>query len=396
MESIGKMNKKIQLWHLLANSWLSTPLLAFAVTRLGVALIAYLSMPLIIDSTIPPYHLRPENVFLDVFGSRWDTGFYVSIAQEGYKLQGVQFPSVAFFPLLPLLMRALMGLTRDPILAGLLVANLSLFGASILFYHFVLDEWGEAIARRAVWYLLIFPTSFFGSAIYTESLFLFFAIGAFYLARKGFWESTGMLGLLACLTRFIGIILAPVLFVEWLWQRQSRPAAQRPGWSALFFIAAVPVGTLAYMIYLHRTFGDPLAFVHASAAWSRMPVSPIATLYDLLHPPAEGWLSALASGNLPLDNWIDLAFVLAFLALGFTLLAQKRWSEAGFVLLGALVPASSGLLISQRRYMWVLFPAFVLLARWGERPWVDRIVTVSSLMGLGLFTALFANWYWVA
>ena len=52
--------------------------------------------------------------------------------------------------------------------------------------------------------------------------------------------------------------------------------------------------------------------------------------------------------------------------------------------------------MSQRRYMWVLFPAFILLARWGERVWVDRLVTASSLMlGLGLFTALFANGYWV-
>jgi len=45
--------------------------------------------------------------------------------------------------------------------------------------------------------------------------------------------------------------------------------------------------------------------------------------------------------------------------------------------------------------MWVLFPAFVLLAIWGENKWVDRTVTLVSLMGLALFTALFANWYWV-
>jgi hypothetical protein len=51
--------------------------------------------------------------------------------------------------------------------------------------------------------------------------------------------------------------------------------------------------------------------------------------------------------------------------------------------------------MSQRRYVWVLFPAFIILARWGENPWVDRGVTTASLMALSLFTALFANWYWV-
>ena len=85
----------------------------------------------------------------------------------------------------------------------------------------------------------------------------------------------------------------------------------------------------------------------------------------------------------------------AFLTLGCVLLSQKRWSEAVFVLLGALLPLSSGLLMSQRRYMWVLFPVYPLLARWGERPWLDRALLVLFSIGLGLFTLLFANGYWV-
>jgi hypothetical protein len=51
--------------------------------------------------------------------------------------------------------------------------------------------------------------------------------------------------------------------------------------------------------------------------------------------------------------------------------------------------------MSQRRYMWVLFPAFILLACWGKRPWLDRLITAASLLGLALFTALFDNGYWV-
>ncbi|MCB8986068.1 MAG: hypothetical protein H6659_19720, partial [Ardenticatenaceae bacterium] len=65
------------------------------------------------------------------------------------------------------------------------------------------------------------------------------------------------------------------------------------------------------------------------------------------------------------------------------------------VLLGVLIPLNSGLLMSLRRYVWVLFPAFILLAEWGERPWVDKVITTFSLLGLALFTALFANGYWV-
>lgn len=93
---------------------------------------------------------------------------------------------------------------------------------------------------------------------------------------------------------------------------------------------------------------------------------------------------------------MDFLFVMAFLMMGIVLLCQKRWSEGLFVTLGALIPLFSGLLMSQRRYMWVLFPVFILLARWGEHTWVDRLLTVLFLVGLALFTALFANGYWVA
>jgi hypothetical protein len=81
--------------------------------------------------------------------------------------------------------------------------------------------------------------------------------------------------------------------------------------------------------------------------------------------------------------------------MGLVLLYQRRWSESIFVLLGVLIPLNSGLLMSQRRYMWVLFPAFILLARWGKHQWVDRAITILFISGLALYTALFANWYWV-
>jgi Gpi18-like mannosyltransferase len=387
---------QVEWWsRLKAARWLWMSLLAFSITRLGIALVAYIATPLIADSAIPPYHIRPNNTLLDVFGSRWDTGFYLSIAEEGYKYDGETFPSVAFFPLLPLLIRALTSLVGEPLMAGLIVINTALLGATMLLYRLVEEEWGTGVADRTVWYLLIFPTSFFGSAIYTESLFLLGATGALYAARKGYWESAAMLGVFTALTRLTGVIVAPMLAVEWWMQRRRRPTAERPPLMALLAPAVVPLGTGAYMFYLQRTFGDPLAFAHASVAWERAPRLPFTTVAELLLRPVQGWGAALAAGHLPLDNWIDLIAVLFFLGLGVVLLAQRRWSEGVFVLLGALIPFSSGLLMSLRRYVWVLFPAFILLARWGERPWVDRATTTLSLLGLGLFTAMFANWYWV-
>jgi Gpi18-like mannosyltransferase len=379
-----------------AARWMWVPVLAFGLTRLGIVLVAYVAASLIADSTPPPYHLRPpDNVLLDVFASRWDTGFYVSIADEGYKYRGVALPSVAFFPLLPLLIRAVTSLVGDPLVAGLIVTNTALLGAMMFLHRLVEDEWGSVVADRTVWYMLIFPTSFFGSAIYSESLFLFGAIGALYFARKGYWESAALLGIAASSSRLIGIVVAPMLLLEWWTQRRRRPPNARPSLAALLAPAAVPLGTVGYMVYLQLMFGDPLAFMHGAAAWAREPRSPLALIAEMLWPPAEGWASAILAGRLPLNNWIDLLTTLFFVALGCVLLGQRRWSEGALVTLGALIPLSSGLLMSQRRYMWVLFPVFILLARWGERPWVDRAFMLFGLLGLGLAVALFANGYWV-
>ncbi len=397
LENRDKVYKRLRWWsELRVARWIWMPLLLFVVTRLGIVFVAYLAVPLIADSSVPLYHLRPaDNVIVDVFGSRWDTGFYVSIAEEGYQFEGVELPSVAFFPFLPLLMRTVAPLVGNSLLAGILISNVALMLATVLLYRLVTAGWGQQTADRATWYFLIFPAAFFGSAIYTESLFLLGAIGALYFARRGYWEVAALLGIATAMTRFIGILVAVMLLVEWWVQRRAARENKRPSLGALMAPAAVPLGTLAYMAYLQRTFGDPLAFAHGAAAWARQPQSPLTTIRSLFDTPADGWGSVLQAGSIHIDNWLDFSFVAMFLVLGCILLYQRRWSEGVFVTLGVLISMSSGLLMSQRRYMWIMFPAFIVLAQWGDRPWADKLITTISLVCLALFTAMFANGYWV-
>ncbi|MBL8092567.1 MAG: hypothetical protein JNL73_00260 [Anaerolineales bacterium] len=384
----------MQEWWAGRNPRLWTPLIAFVVTRLGIALVGYVAEPLMADYTVPPpYHIRPDNILLDIFGSRWDTGFYLSIATEGYRHLGVSLPSTAFFPLLPLLIKALTPLTQDALISGLIVTNAALLGAVVLFYNWVESAWGQPTAERAVWYLLLFPASLFGSAIYSESVFLLVGIGTATAARRGHWPAAALLAYGAGLTRLLGVLIVILLVAEaWPVWRAARWRTRLP---IALAISAAPLGLVSYMLFLNVTFGDPFAFVHASEAWGRVATSPLVTLTQLFETPAEGWPAALAAGRLPLDNWIDALSVATFLGLGCVLLIQRRWGDGLFVLLGAAIPMSSGLLMSQRRYMWILFPAFVLLARWGARSGVDRTILTLFALGLGLCMALFANWYWV-
>lgn len=378
---------------------LSPVLRLFLISRLVVFGVAYLAVGLIPPNADPaPYHLRGvANRLFDVFASRWDTGFYVSIAEEGYRFTGVDLPSVAFFPLLPVLMRAGGWLFGDVAIAGLLITNGALLGAAILFHRWASENWDTGTAERATWYLLVFPCSFFGSAIYTESLFLLLAVGMFLAARDGRWGMAWLLGFLAALTRFHGLALVVPLAAEWWRQRRSLPEREKGlrSWRGALAAVGVPLGTAVYAGYCWITFGTPLAFVRAAEKWGREPAPPLETVRDALAAPEAGWWAAMRGGGFHLDNALDVAFIAVFLALGCWLIAERRWVEGLFVLAGLSISFSSGLLMSQRRYVWILFPAFALLGQWGRSRAVDRLVTAVSIAGLALFTALFAGGYWV-
>ena len=64
--------------------------------------------------------------------------------------------------------------------------------------------------------------------------------------------------------------------------------------------------------------------------------------------------------------------------------------------LSILVPMSTSSLMSMPRFALVLFPMFAILAPVGSEPTVNNAIVAFSLPLLGLFTVLFADWYWVA
>ena len=74
------------------------PLGVFIVTRGGLVLTIYLSMLLIpVHSGPDLWRVLPGNPLLDGW-SRWDSGWYVDIAQNGYKgVPGTEMSSMSVF-----------------------------------------------------------------------------------------------------------------------------------------------------------------------------------------------------------------------------------------------------------------------------------------------------------
>ena len=72
---------------------------------------------------------------------------------------------------------------------------------------------------NAVWFLMIFPTSYFLHINYTESFFLALVLGCLLAARLDCWAIAGMLGAVRLQSRgSTGLLLVPTLAVE-VWQR---------------------------------------------------------------------------------------------------------------------------------------------------------------------------------
>ena len=300
--------------------------------------------------------VRPELERVAMVGDAW---FYRAIAQEGYDGSA----RAAFFPLFPLLARAL---GPDFALSGMIVSNLAFLCALLLLGAVTMRSGGSADdAGRAMVYLAFFPTSTFLSLPVTEALFLALTLAATLFALQERWLLSGTFGALATATRLAGVLLIPMLLL--LPASKSR----RKLWLVL-----VPAGLLAFMAHLRRVTGDALAFVHMQAQWGRT-FSWSALVAQLRHF-SEPW------------NFVALnaAAALLLIVAGVHLLLAREWAFGVYALGAALLPLSSGSLQSMARYAVVAFPLFLWLAARGRKPPWDRAILAISVTLFGWLTAL--------
>ncbi|MBZ0279864.1 MAG: hypothetical protein K8L97_03930 [Anaerolineae bacterium] len=365
---------------------LIVPLLAFLITRLIVFGAAYLS-----DVALPMITNDEPRGVLDIW-NRWDTVWYLEIVEQGYSFTPDIKSSVAFFPLYPLMM----SIIGSPLFAGLLISNLCFLMALILLYRLIECEAGNRHdAGRAVFYIATFPTAFFFTAAYTESLFLLLSVAVFYCAREQKWGWAALWGLLGAASRPLGILLWGVVLLEWAQSHgwmfstiSSRESwanlwnAVRADFLSLLVICLIPLGLLVYMLYLWASVGNPVAFWTAQAAWGFQSLGPVAIIIRDLE--------RMLAGELP---YFTVLNILAFLVvLGICVPIGRRWgaSYAFYTALSVLIPMSSRT-ESMIRYILVLFPAFMVLGIWGRNIWFDRVYKITCLPFLALFTALFVK-----
>jgi hypothetical protein len=325
---------------------------------------------------------------IDVW-ARWDSDWYLLIAQEGYSDSPSSTP--AFFPLYPGLVAGLGRLLAGHyVLAGVLLSLAACAAAFVLLHRLALDRLGADGARRAVLYLAFFPTALFLGAVYSESLYLALALGSFLLAERGRFLGAGVVAGLAMLTRPVGIALLPALAVL-AWRSSDRPRA------LLGVAAAVPVAAV-YPVLLGLWIGEPFAPLRAQEGiWERT-LSWAGPLGGLWHG-----LAALADADpartLAL-NVQQLAFTLLFL--GLAALAWRRFGAPYglFALVSLAIPLSFPAerfpLLSMSRFGLVVFPLVLALAALGARRRLHEAILAVSALLLGVAVVQWALWQWVA
>ncbi len=387
--------------------------------------------------------------------ARWDSVWYLAIARGGY---AHEVPRTAFFPLYPLVTRGVGLVIGSDLLAGVLISLACFAVAMLLFHRLVCLELDSTRAEVAVLLLAFCPMAYFFSAVYTESLFLALSLGCLLCARSGRWALAGGLGALAALSRNSGVVLVVPVLIMFLYGPRTdalpsprspdagrRPAAA-PGaplspairrWAqtaagrldylarrfltpryrfspAILWAGLIPLGLLAYLAYLGLTMHDAFAPFHAQAFWYRHFVWPFAGVWkgavaawdglrQLVHGPAPPVYFKLAGGD-PLNVAGQNLLLFGALVVGVIALIgtfrELPFAYGAYVFCSLAMPLADPdipqPLASLPRYEVVLFPLFMwvssLLVR---RRLVPAGIGVCAVL-LGLFTADFATWRFVA
>jgi hypothetical protein len=199
----------------------------------------------------------PPSPFLAPF-VRWDANFYLAIARDGYPPpRSPDFPvyHVAFFPLFPLVVRAVHSFVHDIFLAAEIVSNAFALLATLLVYWLA--------GSRAALLLLVAPGSHFLSLPYPEAMFVTFLSAAMLAIHRDRLLLAGLAGALAGATRSAGIVVFVILlYVAWTKRASFRDAARAVAAAAISL-----AGIAGFAMFCARRYGDALAFAHIQARY---------------------------------------------------------------------------------------------------------------------------------
>ena len=320
--------------------------------------------------------INADPVFESHFAT-WDAAHYLLLATQGYA-EGVR--SCAFYPLWPLLWRAIIALGAPPVWGGLVLANLLSTLGLALVYRAAALRFGASRAAWTVVFMAVYPGNLFLQFGYSESVFLVLLMCLWSGLEERRWGAAALGALLLPLSRAIGVfsilpiacwlLRHPAVAPRWntltrriprigpsLLQVESDPSRAGLHWLTLL---GLPVaGWALYLGLMAWWTGNPFEGFEAQKYWGRH------SILNLINVPkfVIEYLNPRFFHEFA-DSMLDR---ICFLAVAYSLPGLWRQDKAliPWVYMLGILPAMSGSFTSYIRFSGMVFPVFLL---WSAPP----------------------------
>ena len=309
----------------------------------------------------------------------YDGGWYRDIAEKGYS--ALPHAGLRFFPLYPLLSRWLGVLLLDHTSVALVaIANVGALVLGAMLHRLVLRETNDAgLAARTVWLVALIPASLCLVLSYAESLMMLAAVGMFLSIRSRRWLPAVAFGLVAGLTRPVGVLLVVPAAIEAA--RMWRDAGGRERLVRLVAVSSPALGMAAYLAWVGAVFGDPLLPFsvqsrHDLRGASVDPVTHVVhTVRDLINGDRFG-------------AGLHLVWLALFAVLIVVIARRLPASYTAYAGVSLLLATTAGNISSFERYVFSTIPFVIALAMLTRRDLVDRMVVAIAAGALVAYSVL--------
>jgi hypothetical protein len=284
----------------------------------------------------------------------WDSAWYLNIMTKGY---GFSPQSYTFSPALPFFAKLTNLVLQNPMVS--IVLTVLVFGVLWIPLYQLLAEgyMGKKAALFSALLLAFSPYLFvFTTVSYSESLLLFFVLGAWVLSKKGKFFGASALAAIAPLTRTMGILVVLPMIYYSLKQKTHR------GRNVL--LSLLPIASLtAWFASFGFSAGDFLAPLHTSE-WSSMYSFGTLLTEGIPRYGLKTILEAPFQASPIVSHWL-LPFAVGIALLFPFLLFRSAWKKDKSLWIYAVAGYGGilcfGALVSTPRFVSVLFPLWIPL-----------------------------------
>ena len=342
-------------------------------------------------------YLEQKSEFSKLFLSpwyRWDTGHYIEIADFGYDFDPV---NSVWPPLYPYLIKAVGKIIQPTILAAILVSNFFFIVGLFLMYLLIINLFDEEVAKSSLFYAVIFPTSFYFVAGYTESIFLASSAAVFLLIKKKKWLLAGIISAFATLTRVQGILLIIPIVVELLQDYLKDRNLKNLFVNSLACMYA-PFAYGLYSLYVFYGLNTEWPWSTLSNQWNQYFSWPwegiIALISILLGKPIENDITPTLVKLLNIILPIGAAFLLYQIRKKIPLsLSMYSWTML-LLIMGKI--DDNNAINSTIRYLISIFPIFIGQALLFKNKMLNLSYFSISIILQIILLIYFYMWMWVA